>query len=390
MLNVTPPPYCYYFADNVYSVQAYSVDQIDSMDEVIDSTDEVNLGMKITGTKNNNSHGRLDMNGQGLVIGSSSIYAAHQGSPIGYIYRISNLNTEVLELPINQSLKNADAIGSDCFFQKDNDYVAYCCSRNSRGEEGSNFLRYELDNTNNITSEEVIVFEKDVQFISCTQTTAGYLVAGALGIHSPNAIYIYDPTKEKGANNLTKLESEEGSHAYQIIEIKDNIILVAQGKALNIFNLQKYPDNSTIPSLSHKPNETWYISATRLLLSEEKEDKEYIQFVIVGHSKEDNYRQGGLVQIYKYYPDENILSLLKEKSDIKNTDKENNIKEGDEKQCEFISVREMRPGLIYFGGNTYCNLVCTWEYLQSPKPFCYNYPTNSSTYIVDFIKDCYY
>ena len=54
------------------------------------------------------------------------------------------------------------------------------------------------------------------------------------------------------------------------------------------------------------------------------------------------------------------------------------------KNCEFVTIHEIEPGTIFVGGVDACTEVCSWNYIDDPKPKCYS--ENEDIY--NFISFC--
>ena len=213
----------------------------------------------------------------------------------------------------------------ECFYK--NLGCAICCDLDGYIKE------YDLNNP--LSVPPPTVFNKTAlrNLRSCMQTKdKNYIIAG-----SSFKLYILD-AEDGTLLNTIDYSANGGYYAWQIAEIRPNILVTADfstGSVHDIRNIQNIPISIKLP------NDIGYYYSV-ISLGNNSGD-----FAIGGKSSITNL---GFVYIQHLEEDNKTISTLKYVEDIQG------------RYCSIYAIKELKRGIIIFGGDSACTEICIWNY----------------------------
>ena len=283
-------------------------------------------------------HRRGEMNEKGIYI------AAGSDSNNTKIYDMRYYNHSDNKIQLLASFSHSYIV-FECFFK--NSTSALCC------DDDGYIKEYDLTNPHSISSPTVFNKTALSTLRSCMQTKdKKHIIAG-----SWQKFYILNA--EDGSVKNTHIYTEnEGVYAYQIAEIRPNIIVTTDWNTAslhNISNTQSVPSPiKFIPDLG----EYWAVIALESNLGD---------FAIGG---ECFSTQLGFLYILHLGEDNQTITTLRFIDDIPGNG------------CDIRIIKELKRGIILFGGDGNCEVICLWNYMDIPTqdPQCWNDQTGSFIY----------
>ena len=283
-------------------------------------------------------HCRGGMNEEGIYI------AAGHDSKNVKIYDMKYYNYPDHKIELLRSFPHTDNV-NECFFK--NSTSAMCC------DTGGYIKEYNLSNPLSIPTPTIFHETALNTLVSIMETKdKKYIIAGG-----HQKLYILNAN---GTLNKTLDYSDNvGSYVNQIAEVRPNILVTVDAYTFSIYNIG---DINNITPLK-LPDNGWYWSVIAL-------ESNPGDFAIGGMADSTNL---GVVYI----------NHLEEDNETVNNIKYNNTIQGN--NCHIRVIKELKKGAIVFGGNSYCDEMCLWNYAAIPgkDPLCWDDQTNS--YIWDFL-----
>ena len=292
-------------------------------------SEEYNSLQMLTEAESGN-HNRGQMNDEGIYV------AAGSSSNNVYIYDMKYYNYPDHKIQLLNSSSHSHLV-YECFFK--NSVSAICCDNDGYLKE------YDLSNPE-FLPPPTIIYKSSKGLKSCMQTKdKKHIVAGL-----ENELYILNA--EGTLQHKLDYSSNENNGWYvsQIAEIRANILATADYNTMSIHSIRNMEN---IPPSVKLPDVGIYKSVVAL-------ESNPGDFAIGGQSvNTDN----GFVYILHLEVNQTI-STLKYADDI-----EGNF-------CVIQVIKELKTGVIVFGGDTDCTVICLWNYSLDPAPSCWDNPTS--------------
>ena len=277
-------------------------------------------------------HNRGQMNDEGIYV------AAGSSSNNVYIYDMKYYNYPDHKIQLLHSSLHSNSV-NECFFK--NSVSAICCDNDGYLKE------YDLSNLE-VLPPPTIIYNSSKGLKSCMQTKdKKHIVAGL-----QNELYILDA--EGSLQHTLDYGLNEGWYVSQIAEIRANILATVDYNRTSIHDIR---DLENIPPSVKLPDVGKYYKSVVALESNPGD------FAIGGQSvNTDN----GFVYILHLEEDNQTVNTLKSADNI-----EGNF-------CVIQVIKELKTGVIVFGGDTDCTVVCLWNY-DAPDlaPSCWGHPTST-------------
>ena len=268
-----------------------------------------------------------------------------------YLFNLNDLNQKPM-------LVGEGSDNSECFFI--HDYAAICC------DFTGNLQKYEFDSKMNLQPlsspyrPEMIVPQATHQLFTCIQMEEGLIVTG----DNVGYLYIVDDM----GYTIKRIPTAGGS-IYQVTEVFRGVIIMVQGNknftAIDLRDIEQEDRNKYIIPYSIHGDYSYY-AITPLWAGGEG------SFALAGRTEWND----GFIAILQLFS--NLTAGL-----IKNTINEDRLG-GSDSDCVFHIIYEIESGIILVGGVDSCTEVCSWNYMNNPKPTCY--PNSGAIY--NFISFC--
>ena len=238
-------------------------------------------------------------------------------------------------------------IVSECFFK--NSVSAICC------DDDGYIKEYDLSNPNYIPTPQVFNKSALDYIYSCMQTKdKKQIIAGGW-----NKWYILD-AEDGTLQNTLEYSVNGGFELEQIAEVRENILITAEGSSISLHNSQNIGPSIRLPNIGAfmgMPDIAHYYSVIAL-------ESNLGDFAIGGGN--------GLGFVYIEHLEENNQTI----TTIKYVD---NIQGNG---CVILVIKELKRGTIIFGGSVNCEEMCLWNYVAIPNqlPLCWDDQTGSRIY----------
>ena len=263
---------------------------------------------------------------------------------------------------------DTNSLASECFFI--HDYAAICC------EVTGLLQKYEFDSKMNLQPLPLSLYKippwafaniTTNALSSCLQMEEGLMVIG----DTSGKIYVFDDAGYILTTNITTYPIT------QLAEVLRGVIMTSNmGGGGVIYDLRDI--NTPNYSITSSSYSRWHMNNAIISLVGGGEG----YFAIAGLYHWNDCPSlnmscpiiSGTIAIGQLFSD---LSM----NIIKSTDL-TDYPGG--KNCEFVTIHEIEPGTIFVGGVDACTEVCSWNYIDDPKPKCYS--ENEDIY--NFISFC--
>ena len=282
-------------------------------------------------------HNRGEMNEEGIYV------SAGFGSNDVKIYDMKYYNYPEHKIQLLDSFSHT-AIVNKCFFK--NSVSAICC------DVGGYIKEYDLSNPNSIPTPQVFNKTTLDRLYSCMQTKdKKQIITG--GFYK---LYILD-AEDGTLQNTLDYSSNGGSYVRQIAEVRENILITADYSTASLHDSQNMGPSIKLPDIGS------YEAVIAL-------ESNLGDFAIGGRSSNTNL---GSVYIEHLEEDNQTITNLKYVDNIQG--------EG----CYIMVIKELKRGIIIFGGDNDCTDMCLWNYFANPNqlPLCWDDQT--SNYIYDIV-----
>ena len=268
---------------------------------------------------------RGEMNEEGIyVLGGG-------GSLKVQIYDMKYYNYPDKKIQLLNSFSDSNSVSvSECIFT--NSVSVLCCDR------GGYIKEYDLSNPHSIPPPTV--FNKtalsDLQSLIQTKDKK-YIIAGGKYI-----FYILDAKD----GTLKNTHSTGKGWSMQIAEIRPNILAIASWIGTYEYDIKDIQNITPLPSGQYYGGHYTVIALNSNLGD----------FAVGG-----NYLSRGFVYIHHLEEDNRTITFIKKIDNIP----------GDE--CFIRIIRELKKGVILFGGDSSCTQMCLWKYMAIPsqEPQCW-------------------
>ena len=223
----------------------------------------------------------------------------------------------------------------ECFFK--NSTSAICCDYNGYIKE------YDLSNPHSIPTPTIFNKTTLSELTSCMETKdKKYIIVGVMW-----KLYILDA--EDGTLTNTLNYSNGGSYAVQIAEVRPNILVTADryiALLLDITDIQNIPNSIQFPDLGY------YFAVIAL-------ESNSGDFAIGGLASSTDL---GFVYINHLEEDNQTINTLKYVDNIQGNG------------CAIFVIKELKRGIIIFGGYSDCDEMCLWNYVAilHQDPLCWD------------------
>ena len=279
-------------------------------------------------------HRRGEMNEEGIYV------SAGYNNKNVKIYDMKYYNYPEDKIQLLDSFSHTDDV-LECFFK--NSVSAICC------DWGGYIMEYDLSNPNSIPTPQVFNKTALDRLFSCMQTKdKKQIIAGAV-----NKLYILD-AEDGTLQNTLDYSANGGSNVWQIAEVRENILITADGYTASLHDSQNMGP-------SFKFLDIGYYSAVIALESNLGDfaiggggSNTYLGFVYIEHLEVDNQT----ITILKYV--DNIQGI----------------------GCYISVIKELKRGIIIFGGYGQCEEMCLWNYAAIPNqlPLCWDDQADEGIY----------
>ena len=157
--------------------------------------------------------------------------------------------------------------------------------------------------------------------------------------------------------NTLDYSGNGGNNAYQIAEVRENILITADWFTASLHDSQNLGPSLKLTGIGNY----WTITVLESNLGD---------FAIGGKSLNTNL---GFVYIEHLEVDNQTITNLKYVDNIQGTN------------CVIRTIKELKRGTIIFGGDSGCEEMCLWNYAAIPSqlPLCWDDQTNG--YIYDIV-----
>ena len=289
-------------------------------------------------------YSRGEMNEEGIYVTAGDVK----------IYDMKYYNYPEHKIKFLQSFPHSYDVNSvtECFFK--NSITAMCCDMDGYIKE------FNLSNPHFIPTPTI--FNKTTgdlrRLYSCMVTKDKKYIIAAGGEYK---LYFFDV--EDGTLTYTlhyETNGEEYDHAYQIAEVRPNILVTADAWRVSLHDIG---DIQNIPTSIKLPRVGSYYSVIAL-------ESNPGDFAIGGVTSSSPYL--GFVYIY-HLEDNQTITTLKYVDNIIGTN------------CVIVVIKELKRGTIIFGGDSDCYEMCLWNYATIPNkdPLCWDDQTDS--HIIDIV-----
>ena len=326
--GMKPPPIypCY---SNIYGIEREGVSKWRMTYEL---EEELQMG---------NEHKRGGRNDQGdYIVGDRATSSI-------YIYYLGDMTTPPSIYIEHLAL---GGIANHCMFVSED--IALCCYTTGY------ILRYQLTNKL-ITSTTIFFYDAAHQFISLLQTHQHFILAGT----HKGSILIF---KENG--DLIKT-LDQGGKIGEVEEVREQIIVsVEHTHGLFAHDLTQISgDPSNHQTFTRKLSDYMDLPHSYYTLCALSYPQPRAGYFAVGGQDSNS---GAIITIQQL-----------------NTDLTNNVIKASTRMghfaCDFKSLRELNPGLIFIGGDVSCDFACYWAYITQPLPYCW--PLQGNKYFNDWV-----
>ena len=271
-------------------------------------------------------HSRGEMNDEGIYV------SAGYGSDNVKIYDMKYYNYPEHRIQLLDSFSHTNDVW-ECFFK--NSVSAICCDIDGYIKE------YDLSNPNSIPTPQVFNKTALDGLTSCMQTKdKKQIIAGA-----SKKLYILDAVDGTLQNTLD-YSANGGYAAYQIAEVRENILITADDSTASFHDSQNMGPSLKLTDIGNYEA----VIALKSNLGD---------FAIGGNSDSTNR---GFVYIEHLEEDNQTITNLKYVDNIQG--------EG----CCITVIKELKRGIIIFGGDNDCREMCLWNYVAIPNqlPLCWD------------------
>ena len=259
------------------------------------------------------------------------------------IYDMKYYNYPDHKIKLLQSFSHSDYV-NECFFK--NSTSAICCTYDGYIKE------YNLSNPHSIPTPTIFNKTTDLKILwSCMETKdKKYIIAG-----SDQKLHILD-AEDATLTNTLHYSANGGGYVYQIAEVRPNIFVTADSYIASLHDIR---DIQNIPNSIKLPDLGWYYSVIAL-------ESNPGDFAIGGRAS--NTTNLGFVYINHLDEDNKTINTLKYVDNIQGNG------------CAIFVIKEVKKGIIIFGGDPDCDEMCLWNYSAIPDqdPLCWNDQTGSS------------
>ena len=246
-------------------------------------------------------HSRGEMNKEGIYVS-----AGFQSKNIK-IYDMKYYNYPENKIQLLHSFSHSNWV-YECFFK--NSVSAICCDRDGYIKE------YDLSNPNSIPTPQVFNKTAIDSLFSCMQTKdKKQIIAGA-----KNKMYILDAV-DGTLQNILDYSANGGGSAYQIAEVRENILITADGSTASLHDSQNLSPSLKLTDIGY------YFTVIAL-------ESNLGDFAIGGKSSNTNL---GFVYIEHLEEDNQTITNLKYVDNIQGTN------------CVIRTIKELKRGTIIFG-----------------------------------------
>ena len=322
----------YNIVTNPIPLQFFAVTQYDGIyfweyEEV----SELYNHLQMISSAQSGEHRRGEMNEEGIYV------SAGLSSRNVKIYDMKYYNYSENKILLLDSFSHTSNV-DECFFK--NSVSAICC------EEGGYIKEYDLSNSNSIPIPQV--FNKTALNIltSCIQTKdKKQIIAGGR-----NKLYILD-AEDGTLQNTLDYSANGGNVAYQIAEVRENILITTDYYAASLHDSQHLGPSMKLTDIG------LYLTVIAL-------ESNLGDFAIGGWSSNTNL---GFVYIEHLEEDNQTITNLKYVDNIQGNG------------CSIYVIKELKRGTIIFGGNNNCEEMCLWNYAAIPSqlPLCWDDQTGA-------------
>ena len=272
------------------------------------------------------NHRRGEMNEEGIYV------SAGLGSNNVKIYDMKYYNYPEHKIQLLQSFSHSSNVW-ECFFK--NSVSAICCEWDGYIKE------YDLSNPNSIPTPQIFNKTALDALYSCMQTKdKKQIIAGG-----ENKLYILD-AEDGTLQNTLDYSANGGSYASQIAEVRENILITADGYAASIHDSQNMGPSLKLTDIGYY----WTVIALESNLGD---------FAIGGKSSNTDL---GFVYFEHLEVDNQTITNLKYVDNIQGN------------SCSIYVIKELKRGTIIFGGTSACEEMCLWNYAAIPNqlPLCWD------------------
>ena len=280
-------------------------------------------------------HKRGEMNEEGIYVS-----AGYHSNNVK-IYDMKYYNYPENKIQLLDSFSHTTFV-LECFFK--NSVSAICC------DSAGYIKEYDLSNPNSIPTPQVFNKTSLSTLNSCMQTKdKKQIIAGG-----ENKLYILD-AEDGTLQNTLHYSANGGVAAYQIAEVRENILITADYETASLHDSQNLGPSLKLTDIGD------------------------YQTVIALESNLGDFAIGGRNSIPPYLGFVYIKHLEEDNQTI------TNLKYVDNMQginCDISVIKELKRGTIIFGGNINCEEMCLWNYAAIPSqlPLCWDDQTSSHIY----------